>query len=225
MIAPVFKNRTMSSLIGILSLFLTLTATSDALSCIKCISQSSTCSGSRVTCRSGNVCGSEYAEAIVGGMRTEALMRSCVPSSQCNAKGTISTSELQIRMAMSCCSTDDCTPNISELSSKGTNLNGLVCPSCISSDAASCYTSDTVQCTGDENMCILQTSKLSGSMSSLAAIRGCATKSVCDLGRKTETISGISMDVSTFCTSGSKSVHKVVLNPAVVCLLLLKLFF
>ncbi|XP_073426666.1 phospholipase A2 inhibitor and Ly6/PLAUR domain-containing protein-like [Dendrobates tinctorius] len=225
MIAPVFKNRTMSSLIGILSLFLTLTATSDALSCTRCMSESSTCSGSSETCPSGYECGSRYGVGFAGGNKAETIIRSCLPSSQCNTTGTISTSELQIRMAMSCCSTDDCTPKIPELPSKGTNLNGLVCRSCLSSDSTWCYTSDTVHCTGDENMCILQTSKLSGSNSSLTAIRGCATKSVCDLGSQTETFAGISMDAKTFCTSGSKSFHKVILNPAVVCLLLLKLFF
>ncbi|XP_073425945.1 phospholipase A2 inhibitor and Ly6/PLAUR domain-containing protein-like [Dendrobates tinctorius] len=225
MIAPVFKSRTMSSLIGILSLFLTLAATSDALACTQCLSESSTCSGSSETCRSGYECGSEYGVGLSGGKTTETLVRKCTPSSQCNTKGIISTSGLQIRMGISCCSTDDCTPKIPELPSKGTNLNGLVCRSCLSSDSAWCYTSDTVQCTGDENMCILQTTKQSGSSSSLLTIRGCATKSICDLGSQTETFAGISMDIKTFCTSGSKSVHKVVLNPAVVCLLLLKLFF
>ncbi|XP_077116217.1 uncharacterized protein LOC143770462 [Ranitomeya variabilis] len=206
MIAPVFNSRTMSSLFGIFGLFLTLTATSDALSCTQCMSTSSSCSGDSMTCPSGHVCASRYSESIVGGARTKMLFRVCTPSSECTTNGSISTSQLQIRMAVSCCDTDNCTPNLPALPAKSTNPNGLVCRSCISADSTWCYTPDTVQCTGDENMCLLQSTKISGSAaSSSTAIRGCATKSICDLSSKTETIGGLSVDVNTYCTSGNIS--------------------
>ncbi|XP_069599183.1 urokinase plasminogen activator surface receptor-like [Ranitomeya imitator] len=198
---------------------------SDALSCTQCMSPSSSCSGNNVTCPSGHVCASQYSESTIGGGRTEMLLRLCSPPSECSTKGSISTSQLQLRMAASCCGSDNCTPDLPALPTKSTNPNGLVCRSCISADSTWCHTPDTVQCSGDENMCLLQSTKISGSPSSSTAIRGCATKSICDLGSQTETLGGVSVDVKTVCTSGSKSVHKVVLNPAVVCFLLLKLFF
>ncbi|XP_077113479.1 phospholipase A2 inhibitor 25 kDa subunit-like [Ranitomeya variabilis] len=215
----------MSSLIAILGLFLTITAISDALLCTQCMSTSSSCSGDSRTCPSGHVCASQYSETTVGGERTELLLRVCSPSSECSIKGSISTAQLQLRMAASCCETDNCTPNLPALPTKSTNSNELVCRSCISADSTWCHTPDTVQCTGDENMCLLQSTKISGSASASTAIRGCATKSICDLGSQTSTFAGLTLDVKTVCTSGSNSVHKLILNPAVVCFLLLKLFF
>ncbi|CAJ0967370.1 unnamed protein product [Ranitomeya imitator] len=149
------------------------------------------------------------------GLKTQTLLRVCSPPSQCSIKGSISTSQLQLRMAASCCDTDNCTPDLPELPSKSTNSNELVCRSCISADSTWCHTPDTIQCTGDENMCLLQSTKISGSASSSTAIRGCATKSICDLGSNTAALGGLTVDVKTVCTSGSKSVHKLILNPAV----------
>ncbi|CAJ0967373.1 unnamed protein product, partial [Ranitomeya imitator] len=136
------------------------------------------------------------------------LLRLCSPSSQCSTNGSISTAQLQLRMAVSCCNTDNCTPDLPALPTKSTNSNGLVCRSCISAGSTWCHTPDTVQCSGDENMCLLQSTKISGSPSTSTAIRGCATKSICDLGSQTETLGSVSVDVKTVCTNGSKSVHK-----------------
>ncbi|CAJ0933853.1 unnamed protein product [Ranitomeya imitator] len=44
--------------------------------------------------------------------------------------------------------------------SRNSTQNGLVCRTCTSPDSTWCYTSDTMQCTGDEDMCILQTTKI-----------------------------------------------------------------
>ncbi|KAM4015094.1 phospholipase A2 inhibitor and Ly6/PLAUR domain-containing protein-like [Anomaloglossus baeobatrachus] len=215
----------MSSLIGLLSLLLTIAATSYALSCTECMSPSSTCSGNSGTCPSGQVCGTAYLETTKGGKKTEFVMRSCTPSSECNIKGSTSTAEAQLRMVTSCCNTDNCSPSSLELPAKGTNLNGLVCRSCVSDDSTWCYTPDTVQCTGDENMCLLQSTKMSGSASKSAAYRGCATKSICDLGSTSKTIGSLLIEEKTICTSGGTSVYKFFLTPAIACLLLLKLFF
>ncbi|KAM3922410.1 phospholipase A2 inhibitor and Ly6/PLAUR domain-containing protein-like [Leptodactylus fuscus] len=215
----------MISVFGILTFLSALTATSYALSCTECLSASSTCSGISVPCPTGYVCGSAYTETNTAGVKTEVLVRQCVPSKECNFKGSMGIPIGHIRMVTSCCYTDGCTPNLPASSPTSSNPNGLVCRSCISADSNWCYTSDTMQCTGDENMCLLQTTKTSGPISSSTAIRGCATKSICDLGSKSETVGGLSSSVKFICTSGGLSVHKVVLTPAIVCLLLLKFFF
>ncbi|XP_066462071.1 urokinase plasminogen activator surface receptor-like [Eleutherodactylus coqui] len=100
--------------------------------------------------------------------------------------------------------------------------NGVICRSCVSEESTWCYTSDTIQCTGDENMCLLKTTELTGSVST--AMRGCATKSYCDLSSQSYNTGGSTTNVTITCTSGSISAHKVVLTPTILCLLLLKLF-
>ncbi|KAM4015674.1 phospholipase A2 inhibitor and Ly6/PLAUR domain-containing protein-like [Anomaloglossus baeobatrachus] len=215
----------MSSLIALLSLLSTLSATSYALLCTQCMSPSSTCSGKSVTCPSGHVCGAAYSEFIYGGKKTASMLRSCTPSYECNTFSSITTSKIQLRMVTSCCGTDDCTPSSPALPAKDTNPNGLVCQSCTAAKSIWCNSPHTIECTGDENTCFVQTTKLSGNFSDFSVMRGCATQSVCELGNRPEKMEGYSIDVKTICIGGSTSVYKVVLTPAFVCLLLLKLFF
>ncbi|XP_066428753.1 uncharacterized protein [Eleutherodactylus coqui] len=164
----------MISLIGFLSLS-ALTATSSAISCRTCISMSSTCSGSSITCPDGFMCGSVYTQVLHEGERTEHLIRTCAPSSECNFTGTMSIPQERIALGISCCSTDNCTPTLPTGSASG-------------------------------------------------AMRGCATKSFCDLGSQFYTAGGSTIKYTYTCTSGGISAHKVVLTPAIVCLLVLKLF-
>ncbi|KAM3923434.1 phospholipase A2 inhibitor and Ly6/PLAUR domain-containing protein-like [Leptodactylus fuscus] len=214
----------MTPLLGILSLLLALAVTGDALSCRQCSSFTSTCTGSSVACPAGSLCGSTYTETSVGGSTSaQSLIMTCTPSSQCHFNGSLSMLQGRVRMVTSCCSTDNCVPTIPALPAIGSNPNGLVCRSCVSASSTWCYTSDTVQCTGDENMCLLQTTEIKGTLST--AIRGCTTKSLCDLGSQSQTIQGVTTNVKFICTSGGLSIHKVILTPAIVCLLLLKFFF
>ncbi|XP_073511830.1 phospholipase A2 inhibitor and Ly6/PLAUR domain-containing protein-like [Phyllobates terribilis] len=214
----------MTSLIGILSLFSALAAISNALTCTQCVSTSASCSGSSVTCPSGSTCGSSYTETVVGGATQVSFIRSCIPPAECNYNGSLSIPQGYVRMGISCCNSDDCTPTTPSLPARSSTLNGQVCRTCISADSTWCYTSDTVQCTGDENMCLLQTTKITGSQSVSTALRGCSTKSICDLGSQSQTVSGMSLKVKFICTSGGRSVHTFVLTPAILCLLL-KLFY
>ncbi|KAG9463930.1 hypothetical protein GDO78_020776 [Eleutherodactylus coqui] len=171
----------MTSLVGILSLISALTATSSAISCMQCASVSSTCSGDSITCVDGSVCGSSYTQTFIDVMRIESLIRTCVPLSNCTYNSTVSTKQGIIGVGLSCCSTDDCTPTLPTFPIKSSIPNGVICPSCVSEESAWCYTSDTIQCTGDENICFLQTTEITGFVST--AMRGCATKSYCDLPR------------------------------------------
>ncbi|KAM3921581.1 phospholipase A2 inhibitor and Ly6/PLAUR domain-containing protein-like [Leptodactylus fuscus] len=162
-------------------------------------------------------------DLFANGSPSVSLTKGCTVSSQCNFNGSMSMLLGNLRMVISCCSTDNCVPSIPALPPTNSSRNGLVCRSCVSADSSWCYTSDTMRCTGEENKCLLQTTKVAGILST--AIRGCATKSLCDLGSQSQIIEGVSTDVKFICTSGGLSVHKVVLTPAIVCLLLLKTFF
>ncbi|XP_077116221.1 phospholipase A2 inhibitor and Ly6/PLAUR domain-containing protein-like isoform X2 [Ranitomeya variabilis] len=212
----------MSSLIGILILLSALAATSDALSCTHCMSDTTSCTGSSVSCSSGQLCGTVYSDSRAGSLSSTSFIRSCTPSSQCNFTGSMTIQNGYMRMAISCCNTDNCNSNVPSLPKMNMTKNGLVCRSCISGDSDWCYTSETMQCTGVEHMCLLQRTK-AGSIKT--AIRGCATKSICDLGKWTEYIGSTAAEVKFTCTSGGISVHKVLLTPAIVCLLLMNFFF
>ncbi|XP_066428758.1 phospholipase A2 inhibitor and Ly6/PLAUR domain-containing protein-like [Eleutherodactylus coqui] len=213
----------MTSLIGFLTLISALTSTSSALSCTECTSTSTTCSGFSRDCPPGTLCGSTYTKVLTGVLGTELLVRGCIPLSECNFNGTMSMKEVHTGVGISCCSIDKCTPPFPTFPTKSPNPNGVICPSCISDKSTRCYTSDTIQCTGDEKMCVLQKTEITGLAS--AAMRGCATKSYCDLGSQSYNTGGSSIKKVTYtCTSGGISAHKVILTPAIVCLLLLKLF-
>ncbi|XP_071969175.1 uncharacterized protein [Engystomops pustulosus] len=216
----------MTSLLAIVSLLSALTATGAALSCTECMSlTSSSCSGSSVTCPPGYVCASVHGESGNAWTTNPSVVRSCAHPSACNYKGSLSMQYGKARSATSCCSTDHCTPSLPSYPRQDSTPNGVTCRSCMSDDSTWCDTSDTIQCTGDENMCLLQTAQMTGSMSLSSALRGCATKSYCDFGRQSQTIQGTTISSNYTCTSDGISVHEVLLTPAVVCLLLLKVFF
>ncbi|XP_071969517.1 phospholipase A2 inhibitor NAI-like [Engystomops pustulosus] len=223
----------MKSLLRSLSLFSTLITTSSALSCTQCISATSlSCSGSSVTCPPGHVCGSSYGEYVMGGSTTPTLIRTCVSSFECDIVGSMSMQQGQIRVATTCCNNDNCSPAVPVLPALSSEPNGMVCPSCIHISSTSCSVSDTVQCTGQENMCL--TAKISGSVSASPVIQGCATKSLCDIGNESLNIGGVMTEVTYICsndttrtttaTSAAQSVHGVLLLTAIVGFLLLKLF-
>ncbi|XP_071969192.1 phospholipase A2 inhibitor 25 kDa subunit-like [Engystomops pustulosus] len=212
----------MTSPILTLSLLSALTVTSSALLCTQCVSESSSsCSGPSVTCPPGYECGSSHTKTNVGGFETNVVVRACTVQSSCNFAGIIATPLGKTRVATSCCNTDNCLPAIPQFPAINNTRNGLVCRYCSTADSDWCYTSETVQCTGIEDRCLLQRVKQGGLKN---ALRGCATKSVCDLGGQTKTDGRSTTEVKHICTDAGISVHKVVLTPAIVSLLLMKIF-
>ncbi|XP_040277270.1 uncharacterized protein LOC120992382 [Bufo bufo] len=153
-------------------------------------------------------------------------------ATKCNFLGSMRLQQLQISMGTLCYGNPNCSVNIDSLTDNSP-LNGLGCPSCLSANSTWCHTDETIQCRGDETMCLLlQTTQESGSMSTSTAFRGCASMSICDLGSQSQNETGSFTEVKINCTRastsgsnrGSMSDHKVVLTSAIVCLLL-KLFF
>ncbi|KAM3922409.1 phospholipase A2 inhibitor and Ly6/PLAUR domain-containing protein-like [Leptodactylus fuscus] len=241
------------SLLGFLSLFSALVGTSFSISCMKCTlnDTSSTCLDSNVTCSlNSSLCGLLYKETITGGNKTVRLKRICEHPSDCNINATASTLQGQIRIATTCCSDDYCTPAIPTFSPTSAIPNGLLCPSCMSNSSTVCETSYALQCTGDEEYCFRQSLNVTGVVSFASVIRGCATQSYCKHGNDfvgdaiNGTFSISSIDCSahgikptkptttrktptttTSSSQGTPNIHKVVLTPVIVWLLLLDLLY
>ncbi|XP_040277225.1 uncharacterized protein LOC120992361 isoform X1 [Bufo bufo] len=152
-------------------------------------------------------------------------------ASKCNFLGSMRLQQLQISMSTLCYGHPNC-PSIANSLTDNSPLNGLVCPSCLSANSTWCHTDETIQCRGDETMCLLLQTLESGSMSTSTTFRGCATMSICDLGSQSQNKTGSFTEVKINCTRastsgsnrGSMSDHKVVLTSAIVCLLLKLLF-
>ncbi|XP_031761701.1 phospholipase A2 inhibitor 25 kDa subunit isoform X1 [Xenopus tropicalis] len=200
--------------LGILSILSALAATGYSLSCQTCIGVGSTpCQGQSMSCPADNACAATYTLTTAHGVTvSQVYTLSCAPRSQCDKPGSISIPDGKIKRGISCCYTDDCTPPTPTLPVDAFQPNGLVCRTCTSADSTWCYTDDTMRCTGEENRCLLQTTTLTGSVSSKVAVRGCATKSICDLGGTSVSSPEFSMDVKFSCTSGSFSILKWLLE-------------
>ncbi|XP_068099400.1 phospholipase A2 inhibitor and Ly6/PLAUR domain-containing protein-like [Hyperolius riggenbachi] len=212
----------MSSLFGILCIFVALVASGHSLSCTVCTSETtSSCTGPSMTCPSGAVCGLGYTLDTFG---TKTYSRACIPEKNCSMIGSITFNEANIRVAYSCCYTDNCTPPLPTLPERNSTSNGVTCRSCITATSTWCYTSDTIACTGNENMCLLQTTKITGPIKVSTAVRGCSTKSVCDLGSESSSANGVSVEYKHICTSGGLTLQKGFFLPVVMFLVLSKLF-
>ncbi|XP_040277235.1 uncharacterized protein LOC120992361 isoform X2 [Bufo bufo] len=215
----------MSSLYGILCLLSALAATSCS-NCYAGISIMTRCPTNNNACPSGEEC-----PGGTGDKMAKILAWTYKCASKCNFLGSMRLQQLQISMSTLCYGHPNC-PSIANSLTDNSPLNGLVCPSCLSANSTWCHTDETIQCRGDETMCLLLQTLESGSMSTSTTFRGCATMSICDLGSQSQNKTGSFTEVKINCTRastsgsnrGSMSDHKVVLTSAIVCLLLKLLF-
>uniref|UniRef100_A0A8C5QT23 Phospholipase A2 inhibitor and Ly6/PLAUR domain-containing protein-like n=1 Tax=Leptobrachium leishanense TaxID=445787 RepID=A0A8C5QT23_9ANUR len=216
------QNLTMNSQLGIACVLLAAVTTVRSLSCVICSSFSLTCDSiSRVDCPSGNLCGSQYTRGRLFEVNTQVFARGCVPADKCSINGSLTYKEGFTKTATTCCNASGCTPDNPTLPENSTVLNGVVCRSCASPSSTSCYTSDTIKCTGNENMCLLQTTELKANVAS--SVRGCATKTMCDLGTQSSTDSGLTLTSKFICTNGSVDLRSSLFLPLILCSALLKL--
>ncbi|XP_075135271.1 uncharacterized protein LOC142210143 [Leptodactylus fuscus] len=112
----------------------------------------------------------------------------------------MSNSQGRIWASMTCCNTDYCTPTIPTVPVVSAIPNGVICPSCISDGYSGCSSPDTVICTGNENTCIVEKTKITGSYSASFSAQGCATKSFCSLGTLLISASGSRAEFSITCS-------------------------
>ncbi|XP_077312659.1 uncharacterized protein LOC143933585 isoform X2 [Lithobates pipiens] len=93
--------------------------------------------------------------------------RICVSQDMCNVRGSASFPHyVRMKMGISCCTTDHCTPTFPTLPKDSSGYNGVMCPACISIDSYHCDCSEMMECMGDENMCLRMTTKVSVSRDS-----------------------------------------------------------
>ncbi|XP_073457880.1 phospholipase A2 inhibitor and Ly6/PLAUR domain-containing protein-like isoform X1 [Aquarana catesbeiana] len=201
----------MASLLQILGVVSALVASGYSLFCTQCVSSSDSCSGPNITCPSGSVCGAVYTESwSQDSIVSKSYMLSCTREDKCNTSGSFSLhNNARVKLGRSCCRTDRCTPPLPSLPENSPQSNGLTCQSCMSTDSTWCDGSDTMECLGDENMCFRQTSIVSaGSTKNSTAIRGCATKSICDFGNHSSSSQGVKTVSEFACTNGSTGLQK-----------------
>ncbi|XP_077312657.1 phospholipase A2 inhibitor and Ly6/PLAUR domain-containing protein-like [Lithobates pipiens] len=193
----------MASIFQILGVLLSLAASGYTLSCTHCSSSSDSCTGPNVTCPYGFVCGAIYIEGrVTGTIIFQSYQMACMTQDKCDITGSGTIPQnAKIKMGTSCCATDGCTPPPPSMPQDSSVSNGVACTSCISMDSAYCYSSDKIQCTGDEDRCFLQATKASGQTPKYTAVRGCATKSVCDLGSRSFSSEGVKPDNYVICGS------------------------
>ncbi|XP_075047320.1 phospholipase A2 inhibitor NAI-like [Mixophyes fleayi] len=217
----------MRSLLGYLCVLSALTATGFSLQCKVCAGNNfGSCTGTTMTCPADNVCGGSRALTTANGITlTDIFTISCVPKNTCNTPGSISTPNINIKMGTSCCETDNCTPPSPTLPGNTFQPNGVTCRTCTSANSDWCYTEDTIQCIGNENMCLLQTNNIYGSSKLSTALRGCATKSICDFGTKSSTSGGVNTKVSFSCTSGSFALRSSQFVSSVIAIAVAKMMY
>lgn len=182
-----------------------------SLSCSECTDLTN-CSGPNVTCTSGSVCVTSYTESTVGGSKSTRYIRSCTPPSQCDQTGSISTLYGNTKMSTSCCAFDNCSSSILPVPSVSSQPNGVTCPTCQSSSSVWCYKEQTVQCTGNETVCVLYSTNIKGQSS---AIRGCTQPSACN--NQTYTIGGQSIVYQSICYCGGNASNTYCPGTNVTC--------
>ncbi|XP_063798370.1 phospholipase A2 inhibitor NAI-like [Pseudophryne corroboree] len=134
-----------------------------ALSCNMCINMNDPyCQGSSMDCPADNVCASSYTVTyIYESAVSKVFSRACAPKSQCNISGSASVPNGKIKIRINCCETDNCIPPTPTLPEDNVQRNGLTCETCGSDSSNYCDSDETMQCTGNERRCLLQTTEQS----------------------------------------------------------------
>ncbi|XP_063800039.1 phospholipase A2 inhibitor NAI-like [Pseudophryne corroboree] len=220
-------QHTMTSLLGFLCVLSALTATGFSLTCKVCTGANfSSCTGETTQCAADQACGGVRTISMAFGVTVnEIYASSCVPNEQCNTNGSLSTPSSNIKIATSCCYTDNCTPSTPTLAADSSQPNDLICRTCLSADSDYCYTGDTMRCNGDENMCILQRTNIIGQTKQSVAIRGCATKSYCSIGTKSSSTANLEVKVAITCSNGAFGLRSGPFVAFIVAIVMAKDFF
>ncbi|XP_075046787.1 phospholipase A2 inhibitor NAI-like [Mixophyes fleayi] len=203
----------LESLLAFLCILSVLSATGYSLSCKVCMDMFSTfCDGPSMVCPADNACASSYTVTTAyGSALSRVFSMSCAPRHQCNMLGSVGVPNGKIKMSITCCYKDDCTPPMPTLPADNSQKNGLTCPTCTSADSTWCYTGDTMQCAGSENMCLLQTTENIAPIKQSVAVRGCATESICSLGTQRVEFGKLKSILTFSCNDGSVGLHSSLL--------------
>ncbi|KAG8542646.1 hypothetical protein GDO81_026347 [Engystomops pustulosus] len=141
------------------------------------------------------------------GMQTKTFTRSCERRNACGVAGIIAYQRGHVKTATSCCYNDACYPSTPALPNDETRRNGLVCSSCTAHDSAWCYGKEKIDCTGQENRCIIMSDVYSGAKYAKNAFRGCAPKTICDLGSQSHNYGSITQRREITCSNHGHNIH------------------
>ncbi|XP_063798360.1 phospholipase A2 inhibitor and Ly6/PLAUR domain-containing protein-like isoform X2 [Pseudophryne corroboree] len=187
-----------------------------SLTCVVCRSEEAfTCTGEERVCPKDYVCASTSTVTIMEGRATKTFTRSCERRNTCGTAGSIGYQRGKIKTAISCCYSDSCYPSNPALPPDDAQRNGLSCRSCTSHDSIWCHTSETIDCTGQENKCIFQTDVYSGAKYGKTAVRGCGTKAICDIGSQTHNYGGTNLRREITCSNDGFSLRSSLLLLAI----------
>ncbi|XP_063800043.1 phospholipase A2 inhibitor gamma subunit B-like [Pseudophryne corroboree] len=200
--------------LGFLAVLSALAATGYSITCKSCWQFATACTSPTVSCPAGNVCVSSYSvvQTVTSSTPQIQYSISCGLRDHCNITGSMTFIYGTVRTGTSCCDTDDCTPPTPILPALSSQKNGLTCRTCYSDKSDYCYNGDTLQCNGEETKCGLMSRKLTGTINLNEAIRGCSTKSFCDvLGPQSASISGLNVDAKMYCSDGAVGLNSGIL--------------
>lgn len=202
-----------------------LVTTGRALSCTKCSSSTNpNCTGGTVNCPDENQCSTTHIEVITQNGTSTNIFRSCSSVIQCNRTGSSTFPGGSLRMAISCCINDSCSPYIPILPQYNTLAqNGKSCSQCLSINSEQCTPDNSMLCTGNETNCMRLARTDIGYQTSSLAFQGCATESICKLTSQVFKTSGITTTYNYICNGASLGLHHGALMPLIVFALLLKL--
>uniref|UniRef100_A0A803JXH3 UPAR/Ly6 domain-containing protein n=1 Tax=Xenopus tropicalis TaxID=8364 RepID=A0A803JXH3_XENTR len=221
----------MRSLLGTLCALSVFAATGYSLSCTQCLNLNGiSCSGTSGTCPTNQVCASvllSLSIPFLGFSNRDMFTRTCAPQELCNLNGSFSFPFTMVTFASSCCSTDNCTSTLPTIPDNINQPNGLTCPTCFSSDGSLCDASQSIPCTGNENMCYVENAIATGFFPILA--RGCASKSVCDIANVEQLFirNYLGYNANTLCSSAASNgtIYHGFLLPAAIFTALIKFMF
>ncbi|XP_073425943.1 phospholipase A2 inhibitor NAI-like [Dendrobates tinctorius] len=193
------------SLWGFLCFLSAFAATGNCLQCVTCSTSSSdSCSSTNAeSCQVGQVCASQSTVTIQSGVFSLYFKRFCAPQSECSVNGSFSYYSTTERIATTCCFNDLCSPEKPKVPSTNSQINGVICSKCtLSGDA--CGADQNMNCTGNETMCMLMsTKKTIGLQTTLSITRGCASSSYCTRSNITFTSNDVQTEITYQCTTGT----------------------
>uniref|UniRef100_A0A8C5WIV8 UPAR/Ly6 domain-containing protein n=1 Tax=Leptobrachium leishanense TaxID=445787 RepID=A0A8C5WIV8_9ANUR len=192
------------------------------LTCTSCTTLNDTfCTGSNVTCPTGQVCASAYMKTVTEDGETVALTRSCQPLRKCFRYGTMSYSSVKFIIYTTCCLADNCSPPLAPWPSNALTANKQTCSSCFNGNST-CSSSNTIQCTGNERMCVLRTVTFSGAKSGQEVSQGCGTSSFCFFKSYSSVGGDVIINMTHSCSSHSTSLQYGILVSSVATLMMAK---
>ncbi|KAM4651757.1 phospholipase A2 inhibitor gamma subunit B-like [Discoglossus pictus] len=204
-----------------------LIAAGYSLSCTHCTNNTfASCTGPSKTCPSGeHACVSTYKLTTVGGMEVSKMfLKQCEQSKICDKSISISFPEGRVKISNTCCFKDNCVAPVPTFPPDKVGKNGVTCVSCMAANAKNC-TGDSVECIGNEDRCVTQTTAISEPISSTTVVRGCATSEVCVIGSQEAIIGSITITTDVTCTDGTMNLHHNLILLAMSYFIVFKLLF